>query len=85
MNTKLDVVLNQLKKYCINFRHPNGASFVRLEKVIPNSISFITAFQSKYGQDFDNNVHQEIIALMKQSKMSSFELVGMQKIQKKQA
>jgi len=53
--------------------------------VIPNSISFITAFQSKYGQDFDNNVHQEIIALMKQSKMSSFELVGMQKIQKKQA
>ncbi|XP_025190549.1 tubulin-specific chaperone E isoform X1 [Melanaphis sacchari] len=65
--------------------HPNGASFVRLEKVIPNSISFITAFRSKYGQDFDDNVHQEIMALMKQSKMASFELVGMQKIQKKQA
>ncbi|XP_001945495.1 tubulin-specific chaperone E [Acyrthosiphon pisum] len=65
--------------------HPNGASFVHLEKVIPHNVSFINAFQSKYGQNCGNNIHQEIIALMKQSKMPSFELVGMQKIQKTQA
>lgn len=69
----------------MNFRHPNGASFVRLEKVVSCNVSFINAFKSKYGQDCDPGIDQEISALMKQSKMSSFELVGMQKIQKKQS
>lgn len=45
----------------------------------------MSAFKNKYGQDCDPGIDQEISALMKQSKMSSFELVGMQKIKKKQA
>jgi len=53
--------------------------------VVPISISFINAFKNKYGQYCDPGIDQEISALMKQSKMASFELVGMQKIQKKQA
>lgn len=67
------------------FRHLNGASFVRMEKVVPCNVSFISAFKNKYGQDCDPGIDQEISALMKQSKMSSFELVGMQKIKTKQA
>ncbi|XP_060840515.1 tubulin-specific chaperone E [Rhopalosiphum padi] len=85
---KHDGIHNGIRYFKTMMPNPNGASFVRLEKVIPNSISFITAFQSKYGQDFDNSVHQDIIQFMKQSKMSklaSFDLVGMQKIKKKQA
>lgn len=53
--------------------------------MIPHNVSFIKAFLSKYGQSCGNNIQQEINALMKQSKMASFELVGMQKIQKTQA
>lgn len=53
--------------------------------MVPHNVSFINAFQSKYGQNCGSNIHQEIIALMKQSKMASFELVGMQKIQETQA
>lgn len=69
----------------MNFRHPNGASFVRLEKIVPCDVSFMNAFKNKYGQDCDPKVDQEISIIMKQSKMPFFELVGMQKIQEKQA
>lgn len=69
----------------MNFSHPNGASFVRLEKVVPCNVSFINAFKNKYGQDCNPGIDQEISEFMKQSKISSFELVGMQKIQKKQS
>ncbi|VVC27021.1 Hypothetical protein CINCED_3A022009 [Cinara cedri] len=65
--------------------HPNGASFVRLEKIVPCNVSFMSAFKNKYGQDCDPGVDQEISIIMKQSKMPFFELVGMQKIQEKQA
>lgn len=72
-------------KLCVCHRHPNGASFVHVEKVVPCKVSFIDAFKNKYGQDCDPKIDQEISAIMKQSKMSSFELVGMHKVQKKQA
>lgn len=45
----------------------------------------MSAFKNKYGQDCDPGVDQDISIIMKQSKMPFFELVGMQKIQKKQA
>lgn len=74
-----------LQNHWFGFRHLNGASFVRLEKVVCCNVSFISAFKNKYGQDCDPGIDQEISALMKQSKMSSFELVGMQKIKTEQA
>lgn len=59
---------------------------MRLEKVVPCNVSFINALKNKYGQDYHPGIDQEVsAALMKQFKMSSFELVGMQKVQKKQA
>jgi hypothetical protein len=56
-----------------------------MEKVVPCNVSFISAFKNKYGQDCDPGINQEISALMKQSKIPFFELVGMQKIKTKQA
>ncbi|XP_050549145.1 tubulin-specific chaperone E [Daktulosphaira vitifoliae] len=65
--------------------HPNGASFVKVEKVIPCQVTFLQAFKFKYGQNCDPVINDDICAIRKQSKMSLFEVVGMQKIQEKQA
>lgn len=57
-----------------------GRSFVRLEQVIPCNVSCISAFKNKYGQHYyDPKINQEISAWVKHLKMSSFELIAMQK------
>lgn len=77
------VLFNNLFFFIIS--HPNGGSFVRLEKVIPCNVSFMDALKNKYGQHGDPGFNQEISALVKQSKMSFFEFVGVNKIQTKLA
>ncbi|XP_050425004.1 tubulin-specific chaperone E [Adelges cooleyi] len=64
--------------------HTNGASFVRPEKVTLCEVSFLEAFKNKYGKNCDPIIDEEISAIIKQSKMSLFEVVGMQKLQEKQ-
>jgi len=69
----------------IDFRHPHGSSFVRLEKVRTCNVSFISALTNKYGLEYtDPNMEKDIEEFKETCKMSTFTLVGMEEILKQQ-